>query len=175
MSQFEAPVVGGGRAVEPLRRPRALIVALFASVLAAVLGLGGAATLIAGAKHLAEQTTADVAGTADPAVLGSPVLHQAVVDATSTLTARGWVGVVAGVLVLLFVLVARNGAMWARLILGLALLLAVCANALAVADVVSAASKVMDVLAIFSCLVAIVIALLPASGRYAKARKNKTA
>jgi hypothetical protein len=150
-----------------------LTVGFTAAVLAGLLGFGGAVALMVNAKELAKGVATDVVGTDAAGVLGSGFVTEAVDAAAHTLVVRGVFGVVAAALVLMFALSARNGALWARLTLIFVLVVAVAANGVAVADVVPSVSKVLDLAAILGCLVAAVTMVLPASGRYAKARRQR--
>jgi hypothetical protein len=162
-------------AVRPVDRPTSLTVGYFAALLASLSSLGGAVALMVSAKELANKVATDVVGTDAAGVLGSSYVTEALEAAAHTLVVRGMVGLVAAMLLLGFALLARNGALWARITLIVMLLVALATNALAVRDVVPPISKVLDLVAILSCLVAASLVVLPASGRYAKTRKQAKA
>jgi hypothetical protein len=175
MTQFEGPATEEVPGIGPLRRPAPLTLTLVAALLAGLFGLGGAITLMVGAKRVAEQTVIDVLGSDGASLLGTETVKQGVADATHTLMIRGIVGLVFAVLVLAIALGARNGSTRARAFLALMLLCSIGACGLAVSDVVPSASKVLDLCAILCCLVATATVFLPSSGRYARARKLSAA
>jgi len=175
MTSFHQPTPSGV-AVDNGRpaRPRSLRVGSTAALSAGLFGLGGALILILEAKHLAARTASELVG-GDTGVLGTELLHQAIADATSTLTTRAVVGMVAAAFMLLVAMAAWNGSLAARVVLVPAVLGSVGANLIAVSDVAGPATVVMDVAGSLLGPVALLGMFLPATGRYAKACRQAAA
>jgi len=153
-------------------RPRSLRIGFTTAMLAGLLWLTGALLLMIDAKDLAAQTASDLVG-ADSGVLGTELLQGAVAEATSTLEVRAVVGVVAAALVMLFAFAARSGSLAGRVVLGMAVLGSVGASLLVVSDVAGPVTIVLDVAAMLLGVIALPAMFVPATGRYARARKGR--
>ncbi|GIJ44295.1 hypothetical protein Val02_11810 [Virgisporangium aliadipatigenens] len=157
----------------PPSRPGVLTAAFFAGVASALFTLIGAVLLIVSAQDLAQETAdKELAEVGLDSSAGGAIVQQAIDDAATTLSIRGYSGVFSAVLTLAFVLAARNGALWARIVATLFLVGSWCANGLVMFDVAPTATIALDGLAIVLSLVAVVLFFLPAVNRYAAARRR---
>jgi len=89
--------------------------------------------------------------------------------------ARELAAIVLGALVMAASLTVHNAALWGRIVTGVLLLVSLCANGLEFTDVASGATTALDVTANLLGIAAIVMSFLPATNRYAAARKARTA
>ncbi|WP_328522751.1 hypothetical protein [Kribbella sp. NBC_00359] len=108
-----------------------------------------------------------------PDLLGTQAIQDAIDQAAHTLLLRGVVALVAAALTLTFAVFARNGSLVPRLIVVLALFWTAGINTLIVMDVAGSVTKVAGTVSAVVCLFAVVMALLPASGRYRKALNQR--
>jgi FtsH-binding integral membrane protein len=168
--QSYVPPVAGAPAPGQLPRPATLTFAFYGALLVGLFSIIGGILLIADSRHLAEQTAAGL--TDDPSVLGNEIVKAAVDQAASALVVRGVVVIVSGVLVLAIAFAVRNGAMWARIVMTLLVLAAVCSNGLVIRDVAPAATKALDVASMLLGIAVVVLIFLPPSNKYASARKR---
>jgi hypothetical protein len=152
----------------PPTRPTTLTLAFLGALAAGVAGLVASVLLLINAHDLAADTVDDIAGD----VLGSELTKSTVDAAASTLQTRGIAGIISAVFIIGFAFAIRGGAVWARAVLTVLLVGFMCAGGLQVADVASAATKALDVLAWLVSLVVIVLMFLPPSNAYAKSRKR---
>jgi hypothetical protein len=154
-------------------RPATLTLAYVGALLAGLFGAIGATVLMIQARDLAEEIARDTV----EAVLGADsdsadVLVAAAVDeAAGTLTTRGVLGLVSAVAVIGVTLAVRNGALWARIVLSLLLLGALCGNGLIVTDVAPTLTKALGIAAMLLGVVVVPLLFLPPTNRYAKARR----
>src|SRR5689334_16699708 len=172
MSFLPPPRLAGGPAPVLIRRPSALTLAFVGALLIGLSSVIAGVLLIGQARHLAEQTAVDLLS--GEGLAGMSVDRGAVDQATTTLTAHGALVLASGVLVLAFAFAARAGATWGRTGLGLLLLGTVCGNGLAVTDVAPAATRGLGVVAMALSLAVAALLFLPATNRYASARKRMT-
>jgi len=103
------------------------------------------------------------------------VTDAAVSGAVNTLQFRGILAIVFGALVMAASLTLHNAALWGRIVTGVVLLVSLCANGLEFTDVASGATTALGVTANLLGIAAIVMSFLPATNRYAAARKARTA
>jgi len=89
--------------------------------------------------------------------------------------ARELAAIVLGALVMAASLTVHNAALWGRIVTGVLLLVSLCANGLEFTDVASGATTALGVTANLLGIAAIVMSFLPATNRYAAARKARTA
>jgi hypothetical protein len=157
-------------APSPLQRPATLTFAFFGGILAGLFSIVGAVLLIMQAKDLAKDVATDFTSDAD--ILGSSVVQAAIDEAASKLVIRGVMVLVSGVLILAFALAVRNGATWARIVLTVLLVGALCTNGLVISDVAPAATTALGVATLLLSVAVVVLMFLPPTNRYAKARKR---
>jgi hypothetical protein len=155
----------------PYPRPLTLTLAFFGALLAGLAGIAGSALLIANAHDLAQQTTNDLLGAGTADALGAGLTAGVVDEAAHTLTLRGVTGIVSAVLILAVALAIRGGATWARVVLTVLLLGALCANGVILTDVAPGATKALGVLAMVVAVTVVVLMFLPPSNRYTAAQK----
>ncbi|HKD97850.1 MAG TPA: hypothetical protein VKB69_09640 [Micromonosporaceae bacterium] len=149
-------------------RPATAAVAFFGALAAGLFTVIGSVLLIAQAKDVAAQSVKDLG--ADPTGLFQSVVD----DAADKLHSRGILGLAFGILVVAAAVLARNAATWARVVLSVVLVVEIFIGAVTARDIAPGGTKVLDGLAIVLALVAIVAAFMPATGRFAKARKLGT-
>lgn len=94
-------------------------------------------------------------------------------DRYGTLAARAGFAVFTAIVLLVFALCARNGALWARIVTTLVSVLTVFPQLLIFGDYEPAAVSAPSVAALVTALAALVVCRLPANGRYAKARRQR--
>lgn len=167
------------------RRPGALTALLLSGVLAAVTGIVGSVLVWAGGKDMAETNVKDTIND-HPDVLGlpagmgaqdfqgatGPLWDELVSDRQDTLAARAMMVTFFAVLLLIFTLLARGAAVWARVLITLSALLALLPHFLIVGDYEPAAVTALSFAAIACSLAAVVCSWLPGHGRYRRALKN---
>ncbi|WP_238007118.1 hypothetical protein KZZ52_37180 [Dactylosporangium sp. AC04546] len=159
----------------PPTRPATLTFGFLGALLAGLFSAVGSALLIVKAHDLAERTASDVLGEDAESLLGSELTAGLVDEAANTLVVRGVTGLVPAVLVLGIALAVRNGALWARIVLTVLLLGALCANGLVISDVAPGATKALGVAAIVLSVAVVVLLFLPPTNRYARARRQRVA
>ncbi|MET7394881.1 hypothetical protein ABZS66_15470 [Dactylosporangium sp. NPDC005572] len=160
-------------AATPSIRPATLTFGFFGALLAGLFSAVGSVLLVVKAHDLAERTAGDVLGEDTEALLGSELTASVVDEAANTLVVRGVTGLVSAVLVLGIALAVRNGALWARIVLTVLLLSALCANGLVISDVAPGATKALGAAAMVLSIAVVVLLFLPPTSRYAKARKQR--
>ncbi|AXK37802.1 hypothetical protein DVA86_31560 [Streptomyces armeniacus] len=148
-------------------------------------GLIGAVIVLVGGKSLAETNVEDVINE-HPDVLGLPAGMNAgnieggggmfwdelVSDRADTLAARAMIVVFFAVLLLVFTLLARKGAVWARVLITLTSLVALFPHVLIVGDYEPASVTALSYVALLCGLAALVCCWLPGTHRYGRALKN---
>jgi hypothetical protein len=170
-----APSQATGFGVGAVRRPATLTVAFLASVSAAVLYIVGAILIMVGGKDAIRSYLADELGV-DSSDIGQieQLFPAEFDDANSTLMTKATVAIVVGAIVLVAALLARGGATWARALLAGVLGVSLCAGGglqIGEAEVLPSASVAIVVIASLLAVTAIAVLFLPASNRYARARK----
>lgn len=148
-------------------RPKTLAATVWASALAALLAFGGAAITFAAGKSMLRS---ELKGTA---LGGSNDLVSAVVDvAYKTLQNRAIIAVVVAIILAVFVFLVRSGRTGIRIGLTVMLLITAAVMVLNVRDGgVPGAIRGLDGAAMIVAIAAIVLAWLPANGRYASEQK----
>lgn len=151
----------------PATRPTSLRLAWYASLTAMLVAVVGAVVVFATGRDFVEHAGGDylsenAAGAFDHA--------DAVDTAYGLLVNRAVLDLVAIGFVLLFAVFARNGATWARVLVTVVLLLGDTTR-LATIGSGPVGSTVTTALLVVLSLAVPVLLFLPASGRYAKARK----
>jgi len=169
----ERPVATGpvyGAPAGPPARPGIVSVAFYAALASGVFSIIGGILEFSGARDLAEKVASDALGT-DVTDLDLGVADPAIGDAVNTLQFRGILAIVLGALVMVVSLTLYNAALWGRILTGVVLLISLCANGLEFTDVASGATTALGVAANLLGIAAIVMSFLPATNRYASARK----
>jgi hypothetical protein len=169
---FTGPVYGAP--VGPPARPGIVSAAFFAALASGLFSVIGGILEFSGARELAEKVASDALGT-DITGLDLGVTDAAVTGAVNTLQFRGILAIVLGALVMAASLTVHNAALWGRIVTGVLLLVSLCANGLEFTDVASGATTALGVTANLLGIAAIVMSFLPATNRYAAARKARTA
>ncbi len=164
-----------------VRRPGTIMAALIATLVSVVAGVAAAVTVFSGGTNMVKSLLEDPdvqarLGLSDDLIqtakqLGDDLFQQVLDQAYSTLAARAAFAVVLAGLLLVFALLARGGALWARIVITVLGVVAISLQLLVVTDVATSAMKLLGLLVVASTLVAVVLWWLPANGRYAKARK----
>lgn len=165
-------------APEPARKPATLAITFWLSVVVAVLSIAGALITIFTGKDAIRtyvaKTVSDTLGTdVDPGVINATVGDELNSD-YHKLVVKAVIGIVVAVLVLVFALVARNGSTGGRVGLAIALAVGLCGGTgiqLVDADLLPSATVALEGVTPLLSLIAIVCAFVPATNRYAKARK----
>jgi hypothetical protein len=149
------------------------VVAGLASVLNGVLILAGLTEL---SRDLGAKAVSIVTGASVEQVksAGGALLNLAAEEAKNQLSFRGYTVLAFGVLVLLFGFFMRNAATWARVLVTIsAALMLVFSGAIATdAEAGTGAMVALGWVGVLGGVLAIVLAWLPANGRYAKAVKQ---
>jgi hypothetical protein len=166
--------VAAGRPTPPATRPATLSAAVWGAILTSLLTLAGALVMITSGKDSIREY---IVATAGPDLAGAvQEATAAVVDeAYGTVQAKAGVAIVFGLLVLLFAVLARSGRTGVRIGLVVALVLCLGASTglqLAESDVLPGFSVLVASLTPLISLVTVVLLFLPASNRYAAARRR---
>jgi len=170
MSFLPPPRLAGASSAILIRRPTTLTLGFVGALLVGLSSVIAGVLLVTDARNLAQQTAADLL--TGEGLYGVGLNSAAVDHATDALTTRGATVLVSGALVLGVAFAVRDGATWARAVLGLLLLGTVCGNGLVVTDVAPAASMGLGVVAMALSVAVVALLFLPASNRYAGARKR---
>ena len=164
--------VAGGPAAGPLKRPATLAAATWLALATGVLGLIGGIVMITGGRasiaKFAQQTASDVLGSDSSSDIVNGIMGAAVDAAYHTLVAKAVVGIVVALLIVLFGVLARNGSTGLRVI-------AHDADAdrdLGDRQALPSATVVLAAVVPLLSIVTIVLIFLPATSKYAKARKQ---
>ncbi|WP_326806603.1 MULTISPECIES: hypothetical protein [unclassified Streptomyces] len=179
-------VPGTRRAAAPPRRPGLVVAMLVTAVLAALSGAIGSMLVFVGGKDLADENVRKAVDN-DPSAVGLPsgttaadieklsgtMWDDVVTEWQGTMSARATIALVFAVALLLFALLARNGAVWARVMITIvALLAAAFPHALILRDAAPSGLYMTSIAAILLGLLALVMCWLPPVGRYKKALRN---
>jgi hypothetical protein len=146
------------------------------AVIVGVLYVLGAAMIFVGGKDSIRAFLAEETGTSEDFI--DETVGTEVDDAYGSLAAKAIVAIVVAAVILVCALLARSGATWARATLAVSLVAAMCAGAglqVGEADVLPNASFAAAALAPVVSTVVIVLLFLPASNRYARARRVRAA
>ena len=164
-----------------VRRPGTVMAALIATLVSVVAGVAAAITVYAGGTDMVKSLLSDPAvqaklGLSDDLLdaaksLGGDLFQSVLDQAYSAMAARATFALVLAVLLLVFAVLARGAALWARILITVFGVIAISLQLLVVTDIATSSMKLLGLLVVASTLVAIVLWWLPANGRYAKARK----
>ncbi|RKT83084.1 hypothetical protein SAMN05421805_11755 [Saccharopolyspora antimicrobica] len=178
-----------------LKRPGTLLALVVVGALSAVSALIGAIYLISNAGPIGEAMLNEILAS-DPSSLGLDSemealaslsggeitdLKTALVDfgmwdtvlatATATVSLKGILVVVFSLPLLLWSLLAINGALYARILYTISAVFGLFANLAVVNDTLPAMARVTSGIAMAAIVLTVVLCWLPANGRFAKARK----
>lgn len=146
-------------------RPKTLALTVWASALAVILAFGGAIITFAAGKSMLRS---ELKGTS----LGGDLVDLAVSIAYKTLQNRAIIAVVVAIILAVIVFLARSGRTGFRIGLTVMLLVTAAVMVLNVRDGgVPGAIRGLDGAAMIAAIAAIVLAWLPANGRYASEQK----
>lgn len=159
------------------RRPGTLTTAIVLTVLTAVASIVNGLMIATGGTDLIKDIMVDSGLPAE--ALSDANLESAVViagyssldDFESTFAMRGYLALVAGALLVVFALLMRRAATWARALLTVSALLAMAFAGIIVADETTTTMAMLALLTILGALLSIIFTWLPANGRYAKAAR----
>lgn len=159
------------------RRPATLAAALVVSVLTALASIVNGIMIATGGSDLIKDILTDAGLPAE--ALSDANLESAVIiagyssldDFESTFAMRGYLALVAGILLVVSALFARKAAGWARSLLTVSALLAMAFAGIIVADETTTTMAMLSLVTILGALVSIILVWLPANGRYAKAAR----
>jgi hypothetical protein len=167
-------------------RPGLVVVMLAVTVLSALSGILSSLMVYLGGKELADENVRKAVDS-DPAAVGLPdgtkasdikqmtgtMWDDIVTDWQGTMSARATIALVFAVMVLLFALFARKGALWARVLLTILIpLSAAFPHALVIRDAAPTGLYAASVGAMVLGLLAVVLCWLPPVGRYRKALRG---
>ncbi len=156
-------------------RPGTLTAAMVVTVLTAIASIVNGILIATGGSDLIKDILVDSgvpAGALSDENLESAVVlagYASLDDFESTFAVRGYLAVAAGVALVLFALLARRAATWARTLLTVSALLAMAFAGIIVADETTTTMAMLSMATIAGAVLAIVLTWLPANGRYAKA------
>jgi hypothetical protein len=157
------------------RRPGTLTTAIVLSALTAIASIVNGLIIATGGTDLIKNIMADSGLPAEAltdANLESAVRiagYASLDDFESTFAMRGYIALAAGVLLLLFALLMRRAATWARWLVTVSALAAMVFGGVIVADETTTTMAMLSMLTILGALLSIIFVWLPANGRYAKA------
>jgi hypothetical protein len=176
MSAYTGPVVPAGP-VAPQSRPATLAAAVWLSLAVGVLSLISGIIMIAAGKSALRDfvlgTAKSTLGTDLPEDALNTVANAALDEAYRNVVLKASVAIAAAVVVLVFALLARSGATWARIVLAVALAGAVCGGSglqIANREVLPSATVALAWLVPVLGIAAIVLLFLPATNQWAKQR-----
>jgi hypothetical protein len=170
-SYTEAPVRAASR-------PGSLVAAMGVAIVAGLAAIGSGIVILSGGleliKDLGNKLVAKELGISEEEVqatfgLVGPELDSLWSEAQTTFQARAYAVLICGALLVLFGVLMRTGATWARILVTLAALATAAMALLIVTDVANGLMMALGYGAIVAAVVAVVLAWLPANGRYAKA------
>ena len=165
----------------PVSRPGTLVAAICVAVVSGLAAVVDGVMFLAGGRdlalELAAKAIASVTGSSSDSVkLDGGVLLSASVDQVQrTVQARALVAIVFGVLLLVVGVLMLGGSVWSRLLVTLAALLNAGVAARIATDFAGSTAAIRGVgwLAAVTGLLVVVLAWLPATNRYAEARKGR--
>lgn len=156
------------------RRPGTLTAAIVVVVMAALAAIVNGIMIATGGSDLIKDILTDAGLPAD--MLTDENLESAAVIAgyssleefESTFAMRGYLVLAAGVALIVFGLLMRKAATWARALVTVSALLALAFSGMIIADETTSTMALLAMVTILFGLIAIILTWLPANGRYAK-------
>jgi hypothetical protein len=158
-----------------VRRPGTLTAAVVVAILTAVASLVNGILIATGGSDLIKDILVDAglpASAVTDANLESAVVlagYNSLDDFESTFAMRGYLALAAGAFLVVFALLMRRAATWARVLLTVSALLATAFAGIIVADETTGTMALLSMVTILGAVVSIILTWLPANGRYAKA------
>jgi hypothetical protein len=159
-------------------RPGTLTAAIVLAVVTGAAAIANAVVMLTGgaqlAKDLVVQGVADLTGKSvdEATALGGAYLQSELKRLENTVEARGFLVIVAAVLLVLFGLLMFKGATWARVMVIISSVLVLGTSGIVVLDVTTSMMAALGWAAFLGAVVTIVMTSLSANGRYAKALKR---
>jgi hypothetical protein len=176
MSVYTNPPYPSNQVAPPMppARPKVLSIAVFGAMGIAGLAVLSSILLMATGRSAVDKAARDVIGPifdSIPADERGRLLD----EAYHSIMSKAIVSLVGAVLILVFALLARNAAMWARVVLAVMLVGGICGlvPTLAETDVVPNGIYALDILVALAAPVLAVLLFLPSVNRYAKARTGR--
>jgi hypothetical protein len=157
------------------RRPGTLTTAIVIAVLTAIASVVNGLLIATGGSDLIKDILADAGLPAEAltdANLESAVRiagYTSLDDFESTFAMRGYLALAAGVLLVLFALLMRRAATWARAMVTVSALLALAFGGVIVADETTTTMAMLALVTVLGAVLTLIFTWLPANGRYAKA------
>ena len=158
-----------------VRRPGTLTAAVVVAILTAVASLVNGILIATGGSDLIKDILVDAglpASAVTDANLESAVQiagYTSLDDFESTFAMRGYLALAAGVLLVIFALLMRRAAGWARAMVTVSAVLAMAFAGIIIADETTTTMAMLSLVTFLGAVLSIIFAWLPANGRYAKA------
>jgi len=158
-----------------VRRPGTLTTAIVLAVLTAIASIVNGLVIATGGSGLIKDILADSGLPAEAltdANLESAVRiagYASLDDFESTFAMRGYLALAAGVLLVIFAVLMRRAAAWARALVTVSALLALAFAGIIIADETTTTMAMLALVTFLGAVLSIIFAWLPANGRYAKA------
>ena len=174
MSTYPTAPAQGQRTGTAPARPGTLTAALLITVLVGLAELVNGIVIVTGGMDLANKLAAksmDILNVDLGANLNNQLLQDTAKEMQSGLQARAYILIVFGAAMLLFGLLARNAATWARVLVTISAVVTMGISGFIVIDVNTTLMMILGAVAALGSIVAIVFTWLGPNGRYAKARK----
>jgi hypothetical protein len=158
-----------------VRRPGTLTTAIAFAVLTAIASIVNGLVIATGGSDLIKDILADAGLPAEAltdANLESAVQiagYASLDDFESTFAMRGYLALAAGVLLVIFALLMRKAAGWARAMVTVSAVLAMAFAGIIIADETTTTMAMLSLATFLGAVLSIIFAWLPANGRYAKA------
>jgi uncharacterized membrane protein len=156
-----------------VRRPGMLTATLSIVVLTALVSIVNGVMIATGGKDLLKDAleNAGLGGLSDADLDLAAQLagYTSIDDYMSTFAMRGYLAIAGGALLLVFGLLMRKAATWARVLVTISAVLMMAFNLVVVAGDTTTTMAGLALLAVLGGILAIIFTWLPANGRYAKA------
>jgi hypothetical protein len=157
------------------RRPGTLTTAIVVTVLTAIASVVNGLIIATGGSDLIRDILADSGLPAEAltdANLESAVRiagYTSLDEFESTFAMRGYLALAAGVLLVIFALLMRRAATWARAMVTVSALLALAFAGIIIADETTTTMAMLALVTVLGAVLTLIFTWLPANGRYAKA------
>jgi hypothetical protein len=173
------PTQSGQSTVSAPSKPGTLKAAMFVAIAAGLAAIVDGVLILAGGIELAKEVSISALAQESGISIeeatqtaGGAILDVVAKEVQSTLASRAYMALVFGGLLLVFGLLMNKGALWARILVTITGVLTVLFAGRIATDVGTTVMLALGWVAALAALVAIVLAWLPANGRYAKAIKQ---
>jgi hypothetical protein len=158
----------------PVRRPGLLTSAIGIVVVTALAAIANGVLIATGGKELVKELLENAAGVGQltdadiefAATLGG---YESLDAFVSAITMRGYLVAGAGIALLLFGVLMRKAATWARVLVTISSVAVMLFSGVVLADETNGTMAGLSMLAILGAILSIIFTWLPANGRYAKA------